>query len=185
MTTSQTTSEIPILKECGFCSNTDPRDCQKCGKPFCHDHVSKISPIFCQDCFKEVVLIIERVTRTDTEYDYVQDEVVSIKSQSKRLRLDGPDWVWYSRAINLLNEEEFKVMWEFHRFVISLMEHVDATRKVAKNARLRDEKIILSVTSSTTTKTKRTAKPVTLREILTKQGLSEDVINAMLAAANQ
>jgi hypothetical protein len=170
---------------CAFCAELETKTCERCNKLFCKNHVSKISPIFCIECFAQVTLIIDNLTKRDSEWDMFEDCLVERKSTARTLRLDGPDWVWYSAIINNLNEDEFKTMFEFHRFIISLMEHVNDIRKVEKNALLKGQKIVLGITQTTTTKTVRKAKQVSLEEVLRKQGLPEAVVQAMLKAAGE
>src|SRR5206468_2597977 len=89
---------------CRYCEKEEVKQCMKCKRHFCVDHCSKISPNFCQDCFAEVTVIVDKYVKTSEEYDEKSDQVITHRSSARRIRLDGPDWVWYSTAIQLLSD---------------------------------------------------------------------------------
>lgn len=184
----------PILEiQCAFCLaetksevSLDTKHCIKCTRPFCPEHSSKISPNACKECFSEFAAVVEKYTRIDEEYNEKTDSVVSHKSTSRRIRLDGPDYVWYSLAIQRLTDEELALSFQFHRFMVSLLEHVTTVRIVKKSNELA-KMPSRGLTTSTTTeirKTRKVKQQKSLREILTASGITDEVtLLKMLAAA--
>ena len=173
---------------CFTCESTDVKSCIKCSKPFCAEHSSKISPNCCKDCFSEFAATVEKYTRIDEEYNEKTDSIVSHKSSSRRIRLDGPDYVWYSMAIQRLNDAELANMFQFHRFMVSLLEHTTTVRLVKNaQAQMLDGHKHKNITTSTTTETKKTQRvkqQKSLRDVLIASGITDEVtLTAMLAAA--
>lgn len=183
--------QVPIVSEtveadiklivCTWCSGEKIKLCAKCNRPFCTLHSSRLTPILCQECFRGVSLVLDRFTRKTEDYDTALDTVITKTESCDRLRLDGPDWVWYTAWIHQLNDDELKIVFEFHYFVIKLIETANEQRKINKSQKLAATSI--GVTKTTETKTKKVAKPVDMRKQLEKLGLPEAVIVSMLKAA--
>lgn len=187
------TASTNIAIECAFCLaeakpeiSSDTKHCIKCSRPFCPEHSSKISPNACKECFSEFAAVVEKYTRIDEEYNEKTDSVVSHKSTSRRIRLDGPDYVWYSIAIQRLTDEELALSFQFHRFMVSLLEHVTTVRVVKKSQELA-KLPSRGITTSTTTeirKTRKVKQQKSLREILIGSGITDEaVLKQMLTAA--
>ncbi len=159
---TQATPEIQT--QCAFCLaeakpevSEDTKHCIKCSRPFCPEHSSKISPNACKECFSEFAAIVEKYTREDVEYNEKTDSIITHKSTSRRIRLDGPDYVWYSLAVQRLTDEEMALSFQFHRFMVSLLEHVTTVRVVRKSNELAKVPS-RNITTSTTTQVKQTRK---------------------------
>jgi hypothetical protein len=171
------------LNTCVFtCNEEITIACRKCGRNFCINHASKFSPNFCQDCFKALSLIVDKFERRVDDYDAVTDSIVTRKESCKRLRLDGPDWVFYTVWIHKLSDEELQVVFEFHYFIVKLIETENEQRKINHAQRLRGMPVPLGVKTTTETRTKRTVKP---KDPLTElkrmfPGKSEDFYKQML-----
>lgn len=171
---------------CCFCPDSTPKQCLKCRRPFCPNHASRISPQFCQDCFVELTVIIDKYHKIEDEYDEETDTVIHRSSSCKRIRVDGPDWVFYTTAIHLLTDDELLTQLEFHRFMVSQLENTQDIRKVKKSQALQGQAQQYKITSTKSTteiRRKREAKPVDLRVKLRKQGIPEALIEQMMQAA--
>lgn len=177
---------------CAFCvdgaeSNPEVKACMKCTKPFCAEHASRISPNFCKDCFAELAVVIDKYTKVEEEYDEKSDSVVTHKQSCRRIRLDGPDFVWYSIAITLLTDEELKQVLEFHRYMVTLIESTSMIRTVKASQALAGQKQTRTITTSTTTEVKKTRKVKTqksLRDVLIASGITDPAtLDSMLKAA--
>lgn len=173
----------PPLIVCAFCTKEDVKKCLKCNRNFCPEHSARISPNFCQDCFKNLSVIIDKFTRTIEDYDHTTDSMVVKKDSCMQLRLDGPDYVFYTRWINQLNDDELRNVFEFHYFIVKLIEHENETRIITKNKKLRDAPSPLSITKTTETKTTKTTTQKDMRTELRKLKLPDAVIEAMIKAA--
>lgn len=172
-----------ILITCAFCTKEDVQKCLKCQRFFCPTHSCRVSPNFCQDCFKNLSVIIDKFTRTIEDYDHTTDSMVVKKESCTQLRLDGPDYVFYTKWINQLNDDELRSVFEFHYFITKLIEHENETRIIAKNKKKRETPYPISVTKTTETKTTKTTQQKDLRSELRKLKVPEAVIDAMIAAA--
>lgn len=185
-------SALPVIY-CAFCpvdgfiaEDKATKLCIKCSKPFCPEHSSKISPNCCKDCFATFSFTVDKFTREDVEYNEKTDTIVTHKSSSRRIRLDGPDYVWYSMAIQRLTDPELESMFQFHRYMVSLLEHTTTVRLVRKSQELAKtpSNNISTVVRTEVKKTRKVKTQKTLREILIASGITDPVqLDAMLAAA--
>jgi len=175
---------------CDFCTETNlAMTCVHCGKGYCVLHSSRICSTFCQDCFSKLNLIVEKYVKVRDEFDPLIRQNIERRNVSLRLQLDGIDWVWYTTAINLLEEDEFFVQFEFHKFMVSLFEHIytiktvenrnKAVAKAAKTLRININPAVISLGGGTKTQATKIVDPA---EILRKQGIPEALIQQMLAA---
>jgi hypothetical protein len=175
------------LNTCVFlCNEEITINCLKCKRPFCINHASRFSPNFCQDCFKALSLIVDKFERRVEDYDAVTDSVITRKETCKRLRLDGPDWVFYTAWIHKLTDEELQVVFEFHYFVVKLIETENEQRKIKNRTKLQGMPLPMGVSTTTETRTKRVAKP---KDPLTElkrmfPGKSEAFYTQMLTTMN-
>ncbi len=182
-----------VLPElCTWCPMEDMgtkelKHCIKCTRPFCPEHASAITPNCCKECFADFAYVIKEHTKTDVEYDEKTDSLITHRSSGQRINLMGPDYVWYSIWIQHLTDEELATSFQFHRFVISLLETTKDVRQVQRNQKLAGEKFTSRITTSTTTEIKKTRKvkqQKSLRDILIASGIKEGPqLEAMLAAA--
>jgi len=168
---------------CKFCLNENIKECIQCGSRFCALHAAKFSPNFCKECLTNLAVIIDTVTRTSTDYDMLDGELVLKAVQANRLRLDGPDWVFYNTWITNLSEEDWLQIYQFHYYVLKRMEAENEIRKVKRARRIANAPLSTRVTKEV--RIKKETKPVDLQESFEKMGLSIDKIKAMLAAVGQ
>lgn len=148
----------PVISTCVFCEDDNTHKCIKCQRYYCILHTSRISPQLCQDCFVAVSVLIDEFTKVTEEYDEETDGVITHKSSCKRIRMDGPDYVWYAVAVQQATEQELGAILEFHKFMVSLVESLVTTKRVSKLDQLRNEKPVLSTTTSTRTKQRKTVR---------------------------
>jgi hypothetical protein len=127
---------------------------------------------------------MSKFNKTTSEYDPVTDTIEKVSSGCERIQLDGPDWVFYSEWINNLNDADLSVIYEFHYFVLKLIEHDNEIRIVKRKNKLASTKMPLSVVTTKTTTTKREAKPKDMQKELEKLGVATDTIRAMLKSMN-
>lgn len=164
-------TKATALLMCSFdCSSEETKECIKCKRLFCYVHASRVSPNICQDCFKSFSLIVDKFERRVEDYDEHNNSVLTRKESCKRLRFDGPDWVFYTGWIDTLTDDEMQIVWEFHFFIMKLIEHDNEVRKIKHAAKIRNSGISMGVSVTTTTekRTKKEAKPKDPRKELRK-----------------
>lgn len=170
---------------CRFCLNTEIKQCAKCQRHFCAEHASRYIPTCCQDCFVNVTVLIDTYVKQTEDYDEKTDTTTIRKDKAKRIRLDGPDYVWYMRALQDISDEQMGAVLEFHRHMVSLLEHVETVRKVKKSqelSKLPTPKITVSTT--TEVKKKRVVKQQKdLKQMLIGMGIKGAALDGMLKAA--
>lgn len=169
---------------CDYCGQPDVHKCVKCQKKHCVEHTSKYSPNFCSECLKHLVVITDKYTKTEEEYDEVSDSTIRRRSTCDVIRMDGPDYVWHCQWIHLLNDEELGAAIEFHRHMVSMIETARDVRKVRKNEALRREGVTVpSIKRTTETRVKKEVKQVDLVKKFIAMGMSENIAKQMAAIA--
>jgi hypothetical protein len=176
---------LSTLITCSFCTNEQVRNCRKCQRPFCTNHTHKFSPDFCQDCFKNVSVIVDKFRKTVESYDYQNDKVVVHKEECDQFRLDGPDYPFLTMWLSKLTEDETKAVYEFHYFIVKIIEHDNEVRKINNRNLRKPTGKIVSVIKTTETKSRRETKVLDLGAELKKKfpGLPQHVIDSMVAAS--
>jgi hypothetical protein len=101
--------------------------------------------------------------------------------QSKTLQLDGPDWIFYSTWIENLSEEDWLEIYQFHYFVIKMMEYENEVRKIKQARKVASAPLSVRVTKES--KSKKIVEPVDMQAKLEKLGLPAATIKVMLQAA--
>lgn len=180
---AQPLPENTSLRICKFCNSEDVRECLKCKSLFCAIHAARFSPNFCKDCLTNITAIWEKYNRSTTEYDPINDTLHVVTAGAKKLQLDGADWIFYSAWINELNDDEMQVIYEFHYFVLKLIEHHNEIRKVNKAKKLASAPTPVGIVTTKETKVKKTAEVKNMQAELEKLKLPVDTIKAMLLAA--
>lgn len=172
--------ETPLLT-CKYCLNEQVKICLKCKSHYCSIHAAKFSPNFCKDCLTNLSAIINTISRSSTEYDLIDDTLVMKSVQSKTLQLDGPDWIFYSTWIENLSEEDWLEIYQFHYFVIKMMEYENEVRKIKQARKVASAPLSVRVTKES--KSKKIVEPVDMQAKLEKLGLPAATIKVMLQAA--
>src|SRR5882724_8930247 len=142
------------LPTCKFCLNEQTKVCIRCQSRFCTIHAAKFSPNFCKDCLTNLAATIERFQRTSTEYDALDDKLVTHTSTGTQIKIDGPDWVFYQAWIEQLSDDELREIYEFHYFVLKIIEYDNETRKVKKAKKLATAPTPLSISTTKEARTK-------------------------------
>ena len=174
------------LTVCVFeCSNEETKECLKCKRHFCIFHSNRISPNFCQDCFKQISLIKDKFERRVEDYDLATDTVTVRKESCDRIKLDGPDWVFYTAWIDTLNDDELQGVFEFHFFILKMIETQNEMRGQKYKDKLKGIKfsVGMSVTTTTDKRTKREVKQEDPMKKLKKlfPGKTDDQLKAIMA----
>jgi hypothetical protein len=181
--------EIPTpvtpLPVCKYCIDDKVKECLKCKSLFCSIHASHFSPNFCKDCFSNLSVIIDKFQRTSTEYDHVHDTVVQSTSTCKRLTIDGPEWIFYTTWIHELSDEELQIVYEFHYFILKLIESANETKKIARARKMKEVSGShpIGIVTTKDTHVRREAKQKDMQTELEKLKIPVDTIKAMLLAA--
>lgn len=180
-------ASTPAL-QCSFsCSEQDPQKCRKCQRLYCPLHASRFSPNFCQECFKNLAIVEDKFSRVFEDYDTKNDKLLIRKEVRTRWFLDGPDWPFLNVWINDLTDDELRVLWVFHHYVMKTIELENETRRVEHVRKLRETHVPRSVSQTTKSTVQRTKTviidtPETIRARLKKQGLPESIIEVMIKA---
>lgn len=168
---------------CKYCISEDVKVCIKCKSFFCSIHAARFSPNFCRDCLVNLTAVWEKFSKTTTEYDPVEDTLNTITSGAKRLHIDGADWVFYCAWIDTLSDEELEMVYEFHYFVLKIIEHDNEIRKIKKARKLAAAPTPIGITTTKETRVKRVAEAKDMQAELEKLKLPEAIIRSMLLAA--
>lgn len=181
--TNNTSTEIIT---CSFnCSEQEVKRCRKCNRPYCILHTSRISPNFCKECFSQLEVIENKFSRTFDDYDVKKDQVILRKETCNRWYMDGPDWPFLNLWIDGLTDEELKMLWNFHYFIMKTIEHENDVRKIEKNRQLQSYKVPRLVSQTTTKKVAKVQTPETPEQLKTKWlklGIPQATIDQMLQA---
>lgn len=137
------------------------RKCIRCGEHFCLAHVSKIDPSACERCVKDVVVSDTVFEKTETDWDAKKDRLVTHTQKCRQVTLSGEDWVWLTRRIATLSDDELKSVIQYHKATVSAIE-AELTERTIK--RFQTNAVVpgqpqISVRTVTTKTTTRVAKP--------------------------
>lgn len=171
------------LLVCKYCLREEVKECLKCKSLFCPDHASTYSPNFCKDCFNNFAVVFDKFLRTSSEYDPIEDTVHQTTTSANRIRIEGADWVYYTQWINRLSDEDMKSVYEFHFFILKLIEHHNESRKIAKARKLAQQPMPLSTKTTKEVKIRKEVKQKNMQEELERIGLKPDMVKVMVEAA--
>lgn len=172
--------DVPLLV-CKYCLSEQVRECLKCKSRYCVLHAAKFSPNFCKECLPNLSAITNTIMSTSTEYDMLDNELILKTVKHESLRLDGASWIFYSTWIENLNEEDWLEIYQFHYFILKMMEYENEVRKVKKARRAASAPLSVSMTKQSTTK--KVVQAVDMQAKLEKLGIPTATIKAMLQAA--
>ncbi len=187
-TTIDKNEQNDIITICTFnCSEQNVKKCRKCNRPFCIMHANHLSPNFCKDCFKNLAIVADKFKRT---FDYISDNgQLYVKTEERtRYYLDGPDWPFVTPWIDSLSDDELKIMWVFHHYIMKLIESENDTRNIERSRKLREIPTAKLITgqvtkSRTVTKVQQPETEESLRAKLSKlPGMTKETIDAMIQA---
>lgn len=169
------------IPTCKYCLNEQTKTCLMCQSHYCVLHSAKFSPNFCKDCLTNLSVIMDTISRTSTEYDMLDDELVTKVIQSKTLQLDGPDWIFYRTWIDNLSEENWLEVYQLHYFVLKYMEYQNEVRKIKRARRIAQAPLSVKMTKEA--KTKKVVATVDMQAQFEKMNIPVATIKAMLQAA--
>lgn len=132
--------EIPI---CVRCDKLDElKVCKKCHVQYCKHFSAVIDTNFCANCIGDVQLI-ETVIEKTVEHERPDGTIsFSRKSQARRLRLVGNDWLFLSHLIGDMSDAEIEASVEYHRANVDLMLQERESRKQERYRKLANIKIV-------------------------------------------
>lgn len=176
----------PSNPSCHICGSEIlvPEICGKCGRAYCDAHTSKIDTKFCQECMSQVTVIEDTFKRSEEEYDEDKDQVVTHTQECKVIKFSGPDWVWNSRKIRTMTDDELKTVLEYHRGMVYSIEQEITTRKVQAIYKDYGGNSITKIKKTTEVKSKKVAKTKTvtgadLAAAVKKMNLSPEQLKAL------
>lgn len=131
---------VVIEKRCVFCPEAQVvdlqplfRTCPKCNRTYCSQHASSADPQFCQDCLSDVIVKDETVVKTEEEWDLQKDHLIRHTQKFRQIEFHGTGWMFYTKAIQSRSDDELKAFIEYHRALVSLIEHEIIDRKIQKS----------------------------------------------------
>jgi hypothetical protein len=131
---------VPNTQGCSYCEaagevyRETPFKCLKCKTPFCEEHASPYSPRYCHNCLKQISVLIDKYVRELTVWNPRTEQWETERQACRRIRLDGPDYIWFTYHISQLTEEQLAQHIEFHKSIIQLIENEHHERIVKINA---------------------------------------------------
>jgi len=181
------------LKLCSFnCMEQNTKVCRKCNRQYCIMHASRFSPNLCQECFKNVQVVLDKFSRT-FEHIAANGQLYHTKETCDSWHIDGPDWPFLNLWINKMTDDELREIWMFHFFVIKTIEVENDLRKIAKRQQLANTNVPITkagqvtgqmkVTTTKTTKTTQVVTAESVRQKLIKSGITDSTILDMMVKA--
>lgn len=152
--------------------------CSRCHRAFCEAHVSHLDPHFCVSCMSDVVLADTTYTRTDTEWREKTNELLSTMHTCRKLEFSGADWVWHTRWLHEISDEELKNNIELHRAMVYQLENELTTRIIKNHAKLAKVSIPGQARLATTTisQVKTTARTVKTKAVPSAESVMEAIL---------
>ena len=135
---SEVTS-LPPTQGCIYCEASGELyretafKCIKCKSSFCEEHASPYSPRYCHKCLKQISVLISKYVRETTVWNHRTEQWETERQACRRIRLDGPDYIWYTYHIPQLTEEQLEQHIEFHKSIVQLIENEHHERLVKIN----------------------------------------------------
>jgi hypothetical protein len=155
---------------------------------------SKFDPAYCVHCMADIQVLDDTFTRTETEYNKKKDVMTVITSKCRQISFAGADWVWHSKRIAELTDDELKSQFEYHRATVAQMELEIMTRNVKKahqNYGLPGQHSSISVTrvsevkKSKITKVEKSVNLTSLGIALQKLHLTPEQISQLFAGVGK
>ena len=94
--------------------------CATCSLIFCTHFASNIDPQFCTECFSDITLHKEVITKT-YQYENADGEVAEYKRKARLIRLEGLSWLFIQRKILDMSDEALELAIEYHREIMTGM----------------------------------------------------------------
>lgn len=123
---------IPVCAACALIEDSlsVTKMCDKCGVVYCQHYASDVDVRYCANCMSDFK-VVETIETKIVEHMNEDNEVTSRRKYTcKSLNLSGTDWLFTSRKINTLTEEELTASIEYHREIASMMLQEREARRV-------------------------------------------------------
>lgn len=169
------------IQRCWLCDTTENivGTCARCQKAYCQKDISRIDPIYCDECMRDVVIEETIITKVEGEWHEDTNTVTYDKFQSKLIKFRGIDWMFASKHIADLTDEELKPTLEYHRAFVYHLESEIVSRAINKRQQQvlpAGTKRIATVKQTTSITRKRVAKIIdfdALVDMAMKLGLTD------------
>jgi hypothetical protein len=189
---------VVIEKRCVFCPEAQVvdiqpllRTCPKCSRVYCSSHASSADPQFCQDCLSDVIVKDETVVKTEEEWDLQKDQLIRHTQKFRQIEFHGTGWMFYTKAIHGRSDDELKAFIEYHRALVSLIEHEIIDRKIQKSKlQIKVNGQYTSLKKSTEKREKTTVRqkkfdPSALAAQLKAMGITPEMMANIMKAQNK
>ena len=163
--------EESFLRVCRDCQTF--KFCKKCDKAFCPHFASRIDFLFCENCFKDLILEDSIIRKTTTSTSLNGKKTFTRVQRARLLVFKGEDWMFAQRRITELSDEEFAITLEYHRAILGEMLNEYEARRIANN-RKKFEKLVAGASGAsmvipTRTGTNTDGTPITVTETTVKR----------------
>jgi hypothetical protein len=189
-TEKESSKEIKTKKVCSECllgnltENVGIIKCSKCNTIFCYHFASAIDPQYCTECFGDLTVTKEIVTKEYVHYNEETDEITSYKRRARATKISGEDWLFAQRRIENISDAELEAAIEYHRAILGLMIYEREVRRAAKMHRYAGIKIqIKPASDSTTTTTKVTKEIKSSKTVATAQATVASMLKGGMSQA--
>lgn len=119
------------MTSCHFCSSdTGIESCISCKKPFCPEHQSHKTAIYCQECFTDVSVENKKLSKPVIKYSIKQDKIITKIKSCRHITFSGESWRLHSKLIHELTESELYDSLELTRASINLLEQEILQRRI-------------------------------------------------------
>ena len=169
------------IPTCAACDRKDEtKSCKRCSVIFCAHFASTTDNRYCANCMSDF-----RVQETimEKKIDHLRPDGTvnfSRKYQAKPIQLMGNDWLFASKLIAEMSDEEIENSVEYHKANVSLMLMERESRKLERYHKLAGIKVTRTSTESQEQREKREAKEAKKRTTTKDKTPSPDDIVAML-----
>src|SRR5271157_4032250 len=109
---------------CYLCDNTElcEKPCLKCNNFYCKICSSRLDPLYCDECLSDVVIEEKTYIKNTIDWDHLKDKLIEDRRHSKIITFRGIDWMFVSKRIADMSEEEVKTFIRYHQAHVSILE---------------------------------------------------------------
>ncbi len=135
--------------------------CLRCQKWLCWECCSKLDPSYCIECIADVTVKDDTFTRTETDFNEKTNVMTTTTARCRHISFVGADWVWHSKSISTMSDEDLKARFEYYRATVAQMELEITTRRIKKTHQmysLPGQPRTFTVTTKREVKTTKTSK---------------------------
>ena len=75
-------------------------------------------------------------TRVETDYNEKTDTMTTTTARCRQISFAGADWVWHSKSIASMSDEDLKARFEYYRATVAQMELEITARRVKKSQQM-------------------------------------------------